>query len=75
MIGIFLEITISGYGNSIGYDQKPHLMSVSGRILSCPIPEHYINMFKTPFEAFGQILTKLLQPLSSKVELRSKSQV
>ena len=75
MIGIFLEITMSGYGNSIGYDQKPQLTSVSGKILSCPIPEHYINMFKTPFEAFGQIHTKLLQPLSSKLELRSKSQV
>ena len=65
MIGIIIELAISSHDNLVGYDQKPHLTSVSGRIPSCPIPEHYINMFKTPFEAFGQITIKHSQPLSS----------
>ena len=59
------RIGISSHDNLVGYDQKPHLTSVSGRISSCPIPEHYIKSFKTSFEAFGQFLTKLSQPLSS----------
>ena len=67
VIGIILESTISGHDNLVGYDQKPRLTPVSGRIPPCPKLKHYIKCFKTPFEAFGQFLIKLSQPLSSSI--------